>query len=158
MWWTSLWLCFHCSAGDAMSHSQVEEWIFGSRIQSHWPWRMLWPISMLSRILAMLRPAVPSTQAGGKALKSSTAREPSSILRWVSMSRRMYAASLAPRSSRMSWRIASSSTPICAMSASVRCAIGLDWPGRADFFWMVVMAISFESGVSGRCGRGRRRR
>ena len=89
----------------------------------------------------MLRPAVPSTQAGGKALKSSTAREPSSILRWVSMTRRMYAASLAPRLSRTSWRMASSSWPICSMSASVRCAIGLVWP-RTAFFWIVVMSIS----------------
>src|SRR6478609_2721416 len=128
-----------------MSHSQVEEWILGSRIQSHWPWRMLWPISMLSRILEMLRPAVPSTQAGGNALNSSTAREPSSILRWVSMTRRMYAASLAPRLSRTSWRMASSSMPICSMSASVRWAIGLVWP-RTAFFWIVVMSISWGCG------------
>ena len=97
MWWIWLWLCFHCSAGEAMSQSQVVEWILGSRIQSHWPWRMLWPISMLSRILATDRPAVPTTQAGGKALKSSTARLPSSRLRWVLIIRRMYAASSAPR-------------------------------------------------------------
>ena len=51
-----------------LSHSQVVEWIFGSRIQSHWPCRMLWPISMFSRILATHRPAVPTTQAGGKML------------------------------------------------------------------------------------------
>ena len=47
----------------ALSHSQVVEWIFGSRIQSHWPWRMLWPISMFSRILETDRPAVPTSQA-----------------------------------------------------------------------------------------------
>ena len=139
MWCSSLWLCFHCSDGEAMSHSQTLEWIFGSRIQSHCPWRMLWPISMLSRILATLSPAVPTTQAGGNALKSSTAREPSSSLRWRSMSLRMYAASSAPRSSRMLCRIASSSTPMASMSASVRWAIGL--PPTAVFFWIVVMSI-----------------
>ena len=108
-----------------MSHSQVVEWIFGSRIQSHWPWRMLWPISMFSRILATLRPAVPTTQAGGNALKSSTARLPSSILRCTSITLRMYAASRSPRVSMTSWRMASSSTPICSMSSGVRWAIGL---------------------------------
>ena len=35
-----------------VSHSQVEEWISGSFIQSHWPCMTLWPISMFSRILA----------------------------------------------------------------------------------------------------------
>ena len=119
-----------------MSHSHVVEWIFGSRIQSHWPWRMLWPISMLSRILETERPAVPTTQAGGKALNSSTARLPSSRPRWVLIILRMYAASSAPRQSRMSWRIASSSTPSCSMSSGVRWAIGL-----SDFFWMTVMVL-----------------
>ncbi len=130
-----------------MSHSHVLEWILGSRIQSHWPWRMLWPISMLSRILATLRPAVPTTQAGGNALKSSTAREPSSSLRWVSISLRMYAASSAPRSSRMSWRMASSSTPICL-------DVGLGEVGDRVWacFWIVVMS---DPSVLG--GRGRSR-
>jgi len=31
VWWTKLWECFHCSAGEPFSHSQVVEWIFGSR-------------------------------------------------------------------------------------------------------------------------------
>src|SRR5918993_5378237 len=38
------------------------------------------------------------------------------------------------------------------MSASVRCAMGLVWPGRADFFWTVVMSISW--GCRGRSGSG----
>ena len=97
LWCSSLWETFHCSAGVAWSHSQVVEWIFGSRIQSHWPCRMLWPISMLSRILATDRPAVPTSQAGGKIENSSTARLPSSRLRWVLMTLRMYFASLSPR-------------------------------------------------------------
>ena len=75
--------------GVAESHSQVVEWIFGSRIQSHWPWRMLCPISMFSRILATLRPAVPTIQAGGKMLARSTTRLPSSSERWVLITRRM---------------------------------------------------------------------
>ena len=78
MWCTSLWECFHCSAGEALSHSQVVEWIFGSRIQSHWPCRMLWPISMFSRILATDSPAVPRTKAGGNLENSSTTRLASS--------------------------------------------------------------------------------
>ena len=63
-WCCSLCERFQYSAGAAWSHSQVEEWMAGSRIQSHWPWRTLWPISMLSRILASARPVVPMTQAG----------------------------------------------------------------------------------------------
>ena len=45
----------------AWSHSQVVEWIFGSRIQSHWPCRTLWPSSMFSRILATASASVPAT-------------------------------------------------------------------------------------------------
>ena len=89
VWCSSLWECFHCSAGVALSHSQVVEWIFGSRIQSHWPCMTLWPISMFSRILATDRPAVPTSQAGGNSENSSTARLPSSSLRWTLMTRRM---------------------------------------------------------------------
>ena len=137
MWWTSLCECFQPSAVEALSHSQVLEWIFGSRIQSHWPCMTLCPISMFSRILAMLRPIVPATQAGGKALARRTARLPSSSLRCTSTMRRMYAASDAPRSSMMLWRIASSSTPICSTSASVRCAVGF-----SGFLVMTVMGAS----------------
>ncbi len=89
LWCSSLWACFHCAAGVAESHSQVVEWIFGSRIQSHWPWRMLCPISMFSRILATLRPAVPTIHAGGKMLARSTTRLPSSSERCVLITRRM---------------------------------------------------------------------
>ena len=79
VWWISLWLCFHCELGLALSHSHAVEWIFGSRIQSHWPCMTLWPISMFSRILATDSPAVPSHQAGRTPLtltleNSSTAR------------------------------------------------------------------------------------
>ena len=89
VWCTWLCECCHCSAGVAMSHSHVVEWIFGSRIQSHWPCRTLWPISMFSRILATDRPTVPRIQSGGSAEPSSTAREPSSSLRCTSMTLRM---------------------------------------------------------------------
>ena len=145
LWWSSLCETFHCSAGVAWSHSQVVEWIFGSRIQSHWPWRMLWPISMLSRILATDRPAVPTTQAGGKIENSSTARLPSSMLRWVLMTLRMYFASLAPRLSITLCRIASSSMPSISMSSGVRCAIGL-----SDFFWIVVIGSPSRDGSASR--------
>ena len=89
LWWSSLCACFHCAAGVAESHSQVVEWIFGSRIQSHCPCRMLCPISMFSRILATDRPAVPTTQAGGNSEASRTTRLPSSIERCVLITRRM---------------------------------------------------------------------
>ena len=89
LWWSSLWAYFHCAAGVAESHSQVVEWIFGSRIQSHWPCRMLCPISMFSRILATLRPAVPTIHAGGNRLARRTTRLPSSRERWVLITRRM---------------------------------------------------------------------
>src|SRR5438874_2307313 len=52
------------TAVDARSQSQVEEWIWGSFIQSHWPWRMLWPISRFSRIFAIDSAVVPAIQAG----------------------------------------------------------------------------------------------
>ena len=89
LWCSSLCACFHWSAGVAESHSHVVEWIFGSRIQSHWPCRMLCPISMFSRILATLRPAVPTSHAGGKRLARRTTRLPSSIERWVLITLRM---------------------------------------------------------------------
>ena len=67
--------CFHAAAGEAVSQSQVEEWMVGSFIQSHWPCRTLCPISMFSRIFATDSPAVPSTQAGLYFEKISTARD-----------------------------------------------------------------------------------
>ena len=139
MWCSSLCECFHCSAGEALSHSQVVEWIFGSRIQSHWPCMTLWPISMFSRILATVRPAVPAIQAGGNSENSSTAREPSSSLRCTSIILRMYAASLSPRLATNSARMASSSRPICSMSSGVRWAMGF-----TVCFWSTVMVISFD--------------
>ncbi len=81
--------CFHCSDGEALSHSQVVEWILESRIQSHWPCMTLWPISMFSRIFATDRPAVPISQAGGNSENSSRARLESSSLRCTSITLRM---------------------------------------------------------------------
>ena len=77
------------SEGAALSHSQVVEWILGSRIQSHCPCMTLWPISMLSTILEIDSPTVPSNQAGGNSENSSTARLPSSSLRWASITERI---------------------------------------------------------------------
>ena len=77
---------------------------------------------------------MPTSQAGGNIETSSTARLPSSSLRWASITLRMYAASLSPRVSRSDWRIASSSTPSCSMSSGVRWAIGL-----SVFFCRTVM-------------------
>src|SRR4051812_28892676 len=94
----------------------------------------LWPISMFSRIWATNRPAVPTNQAGGNSENSSTAREPSSSLRWVSMTLRMYAASLSPRFSMNSARIASSSAPMFSMSPGERWSMGL-----VGFFCRTVM-------------------
>ena len=65
------------------------EWIFGSRIQSHWPCMTLWPISMFSMILATDSPAVPTSQAGGNSENSSTPRLPISSQRWALMTLRM---------------------------------------------------------------------
>ena len=59
-----MWECFHASAVEAVSQSQVEELIWGSFIQSHWPCMTLWPISMFSRIFASESAAVPASQAG----------------------------------------------------------------------------------------------
>ncbi len=39
-------------------------WIFGSRIQSHWPCRTLWPISMFSSTLPSASSVVPPISAG----------------------------------------------------------------------------------------------
>src|SRR3954465_11046199 len=137
VWCSSSCECFHCSAGLAMSHSHVVEWIFGSRIQSHWPCRMLCPISMFSRILATERPAVPTTQAGGNIDTSRAARLPSSSVRWTSMTRRMYLASSSPRLSRTSWRMVSSSLPMISTSSAERWAIGL-----SGFFCTAVTVVS----------------
>src|SRR3954451_3444866 len=126
-----------------MSHSHVVEWIFGSRIQSHWPCRMLCPISMFSRILATDRPTVPTSQAGGNIEASSAARLPSSSLRWTSITRRMYFASSSPRRSRTSWRMVSSSLPMISMSSADRWAIGF-W----DFFCNAVTVRLLFSGRS----------
>src|SRR3954449_10823389 len=143
VWCSSLCECFHCSAGLAMSHSHVVEWILGSRIQSHWPCRMLCPISMFSRILATDRPTVPTTHAGGNIDASRAARLPSSSLRWTSMTVRMYLASSSPRLSRTSWRMVSSSLPMISMSSAERWAIGF-----SGFFCRTVTVRLLFSGRS----------
>src|SRR3954453_12915284 len=122
LWWTKLWLCFHCSLGQAVSHSQALEWISGSFIQSHCPWMTLCPSSMFSMILASPSMAVPATQAGGNALANRAARPPTASPRWSLIAFLMYAASAAPRDCSMSRRISSSSRPIAWTSASVRWA------------------------------------
>src|SRR5215218_1094775 len=143
VWCSSLCECFHCSAGLAMSHSQVVEWIFGSRIQSHCPCRMLCPISMFSRTFATDRPTVPTTQAGGNIETSSAARLPSSSLRWTSMTRRMYFASSSPRLLRTSWRMVSSSLPMISMSSADKWAMGF-----SGFFCRAVTVRLLVSGRS----------
>ena len=85
VWCSKLCDFFQPSAAHAWSHSQVVEWIFGSRIQSHWPCMMLWPSSMFSRILATDSAAVPAIHAGGNLAKSSRARAVASSPRCVLM-------------------------------------------------------------------------
>src|SRR3712207_6840008 len=119
-WWMKLCECFHCSAGWSVSHSQFEEWISGSFIQSHWPCMTLWPISMFSRILAIPSMAAPAAQAGFLLLNSRVTRAAAARPRWILINRLMYAASAAPRDSSISDRSASSSRPICSTSSSVR--------------------------------------
>ncbi len=69
-----MWECFHASAVEAESQSQVEELIWGSFIQSHWPCITLWPISMFSRILARESIDVPAICAGLNRDASSSTR------------------------------------------------------------------------------------
>ena len=58
----------------------------GSFIQSHWPCRTLWPISMFSRILATERPAVPSDPGGLVARRRAARSAPSTASRrWSSI-------------------------------------------------------------------------
>src|SRR4051795_7407683 len=121
-WWTKLCECFHCSAGCAVSHSQVEEWISGSFIQSHWPCMTLCPISMFSKILATPSIAVPASQAGFHRLASRVTRAVAASPRWTLIIRLMYAASASPRDSSISVRIASSSRPSSSTSSEVRWA------------------------------------
>ena len=69
-----MWDFFQPSAAETLSHSQVVEWISGSRIQSHWPCITLCPSSMFSSTLATARAVVPASQAGGNSETSSAAR------------------------------------------------------------------------------------
>jgi hypothetical protein len=89
VWCRSLWVCCHARDGVTKSHSQVVEWMSGSRIQSHCPCSTLCPISMFSRILATVSMPVPANQAGLCLANSSVARPASSRERCVAMTRRM---------------------------------------------------------------------
>ncbi len=79
--------------------------------------------------------ATPATHAGGRLANTRHARPPISRLRWARITRRMYAASLAPRSARTASRMASSSRPSSATSSSVRWAAAsgrtVGWPSAA---------------------------
>jgi hypothetical protein len=70
---------------EAVSQSQVEEWMSGSFIQSHWPCMTLWPISMFSRILAIESVAVPATHAGLKREAKSSTRPITASRRCISI-------------------------------------------------------------------------
>src|SRR3954454_24761978 len=108
----------------------------GSFIQSHWPWRTLWPISMFSRILAADSVATPRTQAGQKFAASSSARPIRPSRRCRSMIERMYLASRSPRSSlTASWR-ASNSRPISSSCSGVSL-----WRGFSGSFATLTMGL-----------------
>ena len=132
VWCSSLCECFHCSAHEAMSHSYVVEWI-GSRIQSHWPWRMLCPISMFSRILATLRPRCRRSRPAGTCSREHRAAaelEPALDADHLADVRRVGVAAVVEEP----WRISSSSLPSSSMSSAVRWAMGL-----VGFFCRAVM-------------------
>jgi hypothetical protein len=61
------------------------EWICGSFIQSHWPCRTLWPISMFSRIFAADSAAIPAACAGGNPAAHSTARPKTAMRRCMAI-------------------------------------------------------------------------
>ncbi len=89
LWWETLWVMRQCLAAPTMSHSQVEEWISGSFIQSHCPCSTLWAISMFSMILARARLAVPAHQHTRLEPKASSIRPATSSPRWAAMVRWM---------------------------------------------------------------------
>ena len=72
-----------------MSHSQVEEWISGSFIQSHCPCRTLCAISMFSMILARASVPAPAHQVTRLEPKASSSRPAASSARWAAMVRWM---------------------------------------------------------------------
>src|SRR3954465_1347083 len=155
LWCTKLWLCFHCSLGQAVSHSQALECTSGSFIQSHCPWMTLCPSSMFSMILASPSIVVPATQAGGNALAKRAARPPAASPRWSLMASLMYDASAVPRDSSMSRRIWSSSRPIASMSASVRwanCLMSVTATQSSPFRIDVGQDSDAEDAVAGRGG------
>src|SRR6478752_295251 len=108
---------------------------------------------MFSRIFATLSIATPATHAGGRLAKTRQARPPISRLRWVRITRRMYAASLAPRSARTASRMASSSRPSSATSSSVRWAAAsgrtAGWPSLASTGRRRVVVTSRASAGAG---------
>ena len=79
---------------------------------------------MLSRLLATARLVVPSSQSVRPRPTSRTTRPPSSSERWTRITRRMYAASRAPRLASTRSRIASSSRPSSSTCSEVRWAAG----------------------------------
>ncbi len=89
LWWATLWVSRQCLAAPAISHSQVAEWISGSFIQSHWPCRTLWPISMFSMILASASVPIPAHQATRREPNASSNRAATSSERWAAMVRWM---------------------------------------------------------------------
>src|SRR4051794_5780945 len=96
----------------------------GSFIQSHWPCRTLWPISMFSRILATDSVAVPRIHVGQKLAASSSIRPSRPSRRCSAMIERMYLASRSPRSSlTCSWS-SSNSRPIASSCSGVSLCSG----------------------------------
>ena len=84
-----LWEWRQASAVDAVSQSQARELITGSFIQSHWPCRTLWPISMFSRIFARPSVEAPTIQGMRQREATSSARPSSASRRWSPMIERM---------------------------------------------------------------------
>src|SRR3954452_21661805 len=120
-----LWAFFHPSLFHALCQSQLEELIWGSFIQSHWPCITLWPISMFSRILASESIEVPSSHVGQRRDANSTTLPPTTSRRCISIMLTMYLRSRSPRSSKTSSWIASNSLPSSSICSSVRRASGL---------------------------------
>src|SRR6478609_8709092 len=154
VWCRSLCVCFHAAAGVTKSHSHVVLWMSGSRIQSHWPWSTLCRSSMFSSIFATESIAVPATKAVFLRETRRVARPAISSVRWTLMTRRMYAASLAPRDAMMRSRMASSSWPSRSTCSSLRWAAargrdtGCPVAARTGFLGRTAVAPSAPSAGS----------
>src|SRR3954454_15295713 len=147
-----LWECFPAPAVDAESQSQVEELIWWSFIQSHWPCITLWPISMFSRILASESIEVPSSHVGQRREANSTTLPPTTSRRCISIMLTMYLRSRSPRSSKTSSWIASNSRPSSSICSSVRRARGLSIIVAMAELDSVVVCLSSESDLDGALG------